>query len=158
MNWLHAQMALLDMVSGALRFAVNWLLQSTLLIAAGLALGQLMRRRGAAVQSVVYRTTLIAVLVCPVTTWLLSLAGVSGWSIKMPAAWTYEQMSEPLVTDTGAPVTESAIPAVLPRESSTAPAPTMDSTETSIPVEVPTAATADMQTVEASTVTAPTEN
>ncbi len=76
MNWLDTQMALLDVATGAVEIAVNWLLQSTLLIAAGLTIGRLLRMRGSAVQSVVYRTTLAAVLICPLATWGLSLAEV----------------------------------------------------------------------------------
>lgn len=74
MSWLTTQTMLLDSASAAAGFACNWLLQSTLLIAAGLLLGRIARRRGAAVQSVVYRTTLVAVLVCPLATSLLARA------------------------------------------------------------------------------------
>ena len=37
MHWLQTQMALLDAARAVASFAANWLLQSTLLIAAGLA-------------------------------------------------------------------------------------------------------------------------
>ena len=94
MNWLEAQMVLFDVATGAVEFAVNWLLQSTLLIAAGLTIGRWLRRRGSAAQSVVYRTTLAAVLVCPIASWSLSLAGVSGWSVQLPDGWSY-QPAEP---------------------------------------------------------------
>ena len=53
----ETQMFLLDGVNGAAGFAVNWLLQSTLLISIGLIVGALLRPRGSAVQSLVYRTT-----------------------------------------------------------------------------------------------------
>src|SRR5262245_57578271 len=95
MNWLNAEMTLLDAAAAVFGFAANWLLQSTLLIAAGLAAGRLLRRRGSAVQSAVYRTTLAAVVVCPLATLLLALGGVSGWSIEMPAAWSYTRQSAP---------------------------------------------------------------
>jgi beta-lactamase regulating signal transducer with metallopeptidase domain/uncharacterized GH25 family protein len=103
MNWLQTEMALLDAAVGAVGFACNWLLQSTLVIAAGLACAGLVRRRGSALQSAIYRTTLVAALVCPLATSLLALSGVSGWSIEMPAAWTYEQVS-------GTPPRASAAP------------------------------------------------
>lgn len=88
------QMFLLDGVNGAAGFAVNWLLQSTLLIAVGLVVGALLRSRGSAVQSLVYRTTLVAVLICPLATVALASAGFSGWSVNMPDAWAME-VSEP---------------------------------------------------------------
>src|SRR5690242_2550625 len=81
----------LDVSTAAAEFAVNWLLQSTLLITLGLLAGMLLRKRGSAAQSVVYRTTLVAVLICPLATWLLAQSGVSGWSFDFPAAWAIEQ-------------------------------------------------------------------
>ena len=45
--------------------ALTWMVQSTALLALGLLAGRLVRKAGAAVQSGVYRTTLAAVLVCP---------------------------------------------------------------------------------------------
>lgn len=91
MSSLHLQMTVLDVAATIAGFAANWLLQSTLLIASGLAIAWLLRHRGSAVQSLVYRTTLAAVLLCPLATGLLSLGGVSGWSLEMPVAWTYDQ-------------------------------------------------------------------
>ncbi len=103
MTWLETQIALLDAATGTVEFAVNWLLQSTLLIAAGLTIGRLTRRRGSAVQSVVYRTTLAAVLVCPIATFSLSLAGVPGWSVVLPDGWTCQRI-EPSFMDVETPV------------------------------------------------------
>src|SRR6476646_1884390 len=91
MSWLHLEMTLLDLARVVCGFALNWLLQSTLLLSAGLVLARLMSRRGSAAQSVVYQTTLTAVLVCPVLTWTISLAGFSGWSLEAPPAWTYQE-------------------------------------------------------------------
>ncbi|MEM9656790.1 MAG: M56 family metallopeptidase, partial [Planctomycetota bacterium] len=85
---LPTQTVALDFAANAAEFAVNWFLQSTLLILAGLAVGALLRRHGSAVQSVVYCTTLAAALVCPLATWGLSLMGVPGWSVKLPSAWS----------------------------------------------------------------------
>jgi hypothetical protein len=90
-------MAGLDAASALVSFAANWLLQSTLLIAAGLAVAWLLHRRGSAVQSAIYRTALATVVVCPLASGFLSLAGVSGWSLPMPAAWTYEESSTPRI-------------------------------------------------------------
>ena len=103
MNWLRVQMVVLDAASAVAAFAANWLLQSTLLIAAGLIVAWLARRRGAAVQSAIYRTTLAAIVVCPLATVLLSLNGVSGWSVPMPAAWEYEELAPPALEDAGKP-------------------------------------------------------
>lgn len=101
MNWLRVQTALLDAAGAVAAFAANWFLQSTLLIAAGLGIAWLARRRGAAEQSAIYRTTLAAVLVCPLATLLFSLSGVSGWSLPMPATWDNKP-------------TNSSLPAVAP--------------------------------------------
>ena len=99
MNWLHTQMAALDIARAIVSFAANWLLQSTLLIALGLAIARLMRHRGSALQSAIYRTTLAAVIVCPLASGLLALASVSGWSPPMPQAWTYDVGSTPDIAE-----------------------------------------------------------
>lgn len=59
-------------------FGVNALLQSTLLIALGLAIGRAVRSKGAAVQSAVYRVALATALVCPVVSLLLAALGAPG--------------------------------------------------------------------------------
>ena len=53
----------------------NVFLQSTLILGAGLLAGRLSKSCGAAVQSLVYRATLVAVLVCPLLAIALALAG-----------------------------------------------------------------------------------
>ncbi len=88
MSWLHSQMALLTAATTVVELALNWVLQSTLLIALGLLGGRLLQQRGSAVQSAVYRTTLAAVLLCPIASMALWLAGVSGWSVALPEPWT----------------------------------------------------------------------
>jgi len=70
---------------GAARLAPNWFLQSALLIALGLLAGRMLCRRGAAVQSMIYRTTLAAVLLCPGASWLLLRAGLDGLTLSLPA-------------------------------------------------------------------------
>jgi len=102
MNGLQAQMVLLEATTAIAQFAANWFLQSALLITVGLATGRLLARRGSAVQSAVYRTTLAAVLICPTASSLLSLAGVSGWSLAMPRPWTYQD-AQTIVVDDAAP-------------------------------------------------------
>jgi beta-lactamase regulating signal transducer with metallopeptidase domain/protocatechuate 3,4-dioxygenase beta subunit len=92
MPWPSSE-TLLDLSRTIASAAANWWIQSTLLIAAGLAVGGLCRRRGSAVQSVVYRTTLAAVLAAPLVTWGLQRIGVSGWSIAMPRAWSLAETS-----------------------------------------------------------------
>ena len=61
--------AIMRDVSG---FGLTWLVQSSVLLALGLLAGRLLRRSGPAVQSGVYRTTLAAVLICPVASVALS--------------------------------------------------------------------------------------
>src|SRR5687768_11789330 len=68
--------------------AANVLVQSTLLIAAGLLASALLRRRGAAVQSAVLRATLVAVIACPLASWLLGTAGFGGWGVRLPVLET----------------------------------------------------------------------
>lgn len=94
----------LQLAGAAIELAVNWLAQSTLVIAAGLAIGAALRGRGSAVQSVVYRTTLVAALACPLATLALSLAGVSGWSIGTPAL-----IATAPATPTADPLPETAV-------------------------------------------------
>ncbi|MEX2142767.1 MAG: M56 family metallopeptidase [Pirellulales bacterium] len=55
--------------------AANVLLQTTLILAAGLVAGRLSRSGGAALQSLVYRTTLVAVLLCPLLAFGLNATG-----------------------------------------------------------------------------------
>ena len=87
MNSLNPEMAIMSAAAGAVEFAINWLVQSTLLIIAGLLLARYLQRKGAAVQSLIYRTTLVAVLLCPIATWGLGRIGVSGWSITLAPAY-----------------------------------------------------------------------
>ncbi len=64
---------------------LTWLIQSTVLLAVGLLAGHLLRKRGPAVQSALYRTTLGAVILCPVTSVSMAALGVSGLLIRLPA-------------------------------------------------------------------------
>lgn len=96
MNDYGVTLPLLDAVARVAGLGLNWLVQSSLLLAVGLSAGWLLRRRGAAVQSVVYRTTLAAVLICPAVSWALARAGVGGWPVPVVAAWTVSHGSVPV--------------------------------------------------------------
>ena len=65
--------------SGA-ALAIGLLLQSALLIGAGLCIAALLARRGSALQSTIYRTVLLAVLICPSLTMVFTRLGFSGLS------------------------------------------------------------------------------
>lgn len=97
---MNAAMTLLDVGRMLAGFAANWLLQSTLLIGCGLLAARVLKSRGAAVQSVVYRTTLAAVVLCPLAGILLDQAGFNGWSIEMPVAFQYTEGNSDSVADT----------------------------------------------------------
>ncbi|HTU26000.1 MAG TPA: M56 family metallopeptidase, partial [Pirellulales bacterium] len=113
MFWHEIQIIVLDAAAALIQFAVNWLLQSALLIAAGLAVGQLVAGRGSAAQSAVYRTTLAAVLVCPLVSWLLAATGANGWSLTMPRPWAPEAIAPSIVdASRGGPVPALAEPSL----------------------------------------------
>ena len=84
----------------ATEFALNWFVQSTLLILFGLIAAHLLKKRGSAIQSAIYRTTLVAVFICPLATWCLSQAGVSGWSVRLPGEWQRElKFEQPVISN-----------------------------------------------------------
>lgn len=93
MIWLDLEMQILNFCGAAMTFAANWLLQSTLLISVGLLAARMFRRRGSAFQSVVYRTTLFAVLLGPMVSLAMAFGGFDGWSVKLPPAFDYSQVS-----------------------------------------------------------------
>jgi len=64
--------------------AVNLLVQSAVLAAAGIVAARCFRRRGAAVESTVLRATLVAVLLVPLASWALAAAGVNGLRVSLP--------------------------------------------------------------------------
>ncbi len=72
-----------DQLSGV---GLSWLVQSTVLLALGLLAARALKRFGPAVQSGIYRTTLAAVLICPLATAALSAGGFGGLSLKLPRA------------------------------------------------------------------------
>ena len=73
---------------------LHWVLQSSLLILIGLLAARLLRKRGAAIQSAIYRTTLIAALICPLATWGLSQTEFSGWAFRFPDAEINELVTQ----------------------------------------------------------------
>ncbi len=77
MNLSPTWVWLLESAAGVCELAGHWFVQSALLIAAGLLAGRFFHRRGPAFTSVIYRTTLVAAIVCPLVTWALSMAGMT---------------------------------------------------------------------------------
>lgn len=63
--------------------AATWWLQSLILLLIGFLVASSLRRRGPAVQSVVYRVTLGAILLCPIASQLLTASGVSLFTIDL---------------------------------------------------------------------------
>ncbi len=96
--------------------AIVWLVQSTLLITAGLALAWVLSRWGAAAQSIVYRATLAAILLCPFFSWFLTTAGFTGYSLAIPSAWSApapgaaELSAPPAVRAPSEPATSPSLP------------------------------------------------
>ena len=75
-------------------FLLHWVIQSSLLILVGLVAARLLRKRGAAFQSAIYRTTLMAACVCPFATWGLSQTEFSGWAFRFPDAEMNERVTQ----------------------------------------------------------------
>ncbi|APW63706.1 carboxypeptidase regulatory-like domain-containing protein [Paludisphaera borealis] len=111
-------------------FGLNWLVQSSVLLALGLAAGRLARGRGPALQSAVYRTTLAAVLVCPIASALLGAAGFDGFSLRLPAPEKPPPapvISQPIVERVEEPPSPDI--AFIPPSLVESPSPTADETE-----------------------------
>ena len=66
-------------------FGLTWLVQSSVLLVLGLLAGRVLRRSGPAVQSGVYRTTLVAVLISPIAAAALTAVGFDGLSLRLPS-------------------------------------------------------------------------
>ena len=73
-----------DLAGRLVPLGALWLVQSTLLIGAGLLIAQLGRRLGPALESAVLRTTLIAALLCPVLSLALGRFGIEGGKLPLP--------------------------------------------------------------------------
>lgn len=76
------------MVTG---FAMIWLVQSSLLLGGGLIIGWLLRQRGPAAQSLIYRATLVAIVACPIAAWAARQLGVPRLPVNLPAPWTLRE-------------------------------------------------------------------
>src|SRR5580693_8178733 len=63
---------------------LTWLIQSTVLLTVGLLAGRFLKGRGPAVQSALYRTILVAVLVCPIASTAIAAMGFPGLVIRIP--------------------------------------------------------------------------
>lgn len=97
------EVQLLSFCGSSIAFAVNWFLQSTLLTGAGLFAAWLFRTRGSAFQSIVYRTTLFAVLLGPIVSIAMALCGLEGWSMKLPPTFALNQISDSEVVHAALP-------------------------------------------------------
>ncbi|WP_010585136.1 M56 family metallopeptidase [Schlesneria paludicola] len=62
---------------------LSLLLQTGLVIGFGLLAARILRHQGAALQSAILRTTLLATLFCPIASWFLASAGISGFRIDL---------------------------------------------------------------------------
>ena len=67
---------------------LTWLIQSTVLLTVGLLAGRFLKGRGPAVQSALYRTILVAVLVCPIASMAIAAMGFPGLVIRVPSVAT----------------------------------------------------------------------
>ncbi len=81
------EIAFLEVARVIAGFALTWLVQSTLIILTGLTLAWVLSRWGAAAQSIVYRATLAAIVLCPFFSWFLAASGVTGYSLTLPQTW-----------------------------------------------------------------------
>ncbi len=71
---------------------LTWLIQSTVLLTVGLLAGQFLKKRGPAVQSALYRTILVAVLICPFASMASAAMGFPGLVIRLPGVAADDQI------------------------------------------------------------------
>jgi beta-lactamase regulating signal transducer with metallopeptidase domain/protocatechuate 3,4-dioxygenase beta subunit len=81
MTWQWLTVGSVALIDGIL----TWLIQSTVLLTVGLVAGRFLKRRGPAVQSALYRTILVAVLVCPIASMAIAAMGFPGLVIRLPS-------------------------------------------------------------------------
>jgi beta-lactamase regulating signal transducer with metallopeptidase domain len=134
---------LLEATAQVATFGLNWLVQSSLLLALGLLIGWHVRHLGSAIQSAVYRTTLVAVLACPLIAWALAAGGVPGLMIDSEWIWGAQEVAEAGLPVTEAPVAETdaltaTIASAKPRPTSAAAPISPDVTPVVSPTESPT--------------------
>lgn len=111
MNVIEWELLILSFSCAVTVFALNWILQSTVLIALGLCAGRLLHGRGAAFQSALYRTTLAVVLVCPIASFALSSVGLDIWAIDLPAGFVFDEVAISKTAPTGPQTPYSLRPA-----------------------------------------------
>ncbi len=123
MFWEQVSAWFLGFSSGSVQLAAVLLLQSTVLIALGLVAGRLLRKKGAAIQSAVYRTTLVAVICCPAASSLFQRAGLQGLAVVLPKVVSQPEGSAEVAAPAQMEVALAAPPwnadydpAALPRE------------------------------------------
>jgi beta-lactamase regulating signal transducer with metallopeptidase domain len=84
MSWHTLWIELVDLAARATEMGVQWLVQSTLIMGLGLAIARALRDRSAALLSTLYRTTLVAALVCPLVAGFLASAGMTVAGLPTP--------------------------------------------------------------------------
>src|SRR3954454_1049755 len=77
-------------------YGLTWVVQSSALLGLGMLVGSFLKRCGPAVQSGVYRTTLGAVLICPVASALLTVAGFEGLPLRLSTPRTDDGAPAPI--------------------------------------------------------------
>ena len=84
MTWSAILEAIGISSSFAVTFAVNLLIQTSVLIVLSTVILRLLRFKGAAVQSAMLRATLVAVLLCPLVIVLFDAVGVRALRLRLP--------------------------------------------------------------------------
>jgi beta-lactamase regulating signal transducer with metallopeptidase domain len=87
---------------------LTWLVQSSAVLVLGLLAGRMLRRSGPAVESGVYRTTLAAILICPVASVALNAAGFESLSLRLPAPAARVPAPQPVPPPEPAPIEPAA--------------------------------------------------
>ena len=85
MFWTSIFIEPMEVLFAGTQAALNVFVQSTVLIGIGLAAGWILRAKGAAVRSVVYRTTFVVVLLCPVLSWIGLSPRIESMAIPRPS-------------------------------------------------------------------------
>ena len=75
-------------------FGANLMVQSTIIILVGLFFAYALKNKGAVVQSLILRVFLVAVLLCPLVSFLLEIKGINTFRIMVP--YTSMKQTEPV--------------------------------------------------------------
>jgi len=75
---------LLNISNNAVMLGANFMVQSTIILIAGLCTAYVMNYRGAAVQSLIFRTFLMAVFLCPLLSIFIYSTGFSRLTLNVP--------------------------------------------------------------------------